>query len=140
MTEWVLLNHTLAREMIGRATLVTPSRNIQPWRFVARLLMTTTETNTAIDSLIAGKALQRVLLSAASEGLQASYVNQAIQIQSTRPKSRNFCCRGMLPAGYVSTGLSRARCRRSAMKRRRGHAAVDCAIGITSPLFERSHA
>jgi hypothetical protein len=36
--------------------------------------------------LVAGQALQRVLLVAHTHGLQASYLNQPIQVASLRPK------------------------------------------------------
>jgi hypothetical protein len=61
------------------------------------LLMIATETDTAIDWLIAGQALQRVLLTAALKGLQASYLNQAIQIQTTRPKVATLVVEGCCP-------------------------------------------
>jgi hypothetical protein len=61
------------------------------------LLMIATETDTAIDWLIAGQALQRILLSAAQSGLQASYLNQAIQMQSTRPKVATLISDGCCP-------------------------------------------
>jgi hypothetical protein len=61
------------------------------------LLMIATETDTAIDWLVAGQALQRVLLAAALKGLQASYLNQAIQIQTTRPKVATLVVEGCCP-------------------------------------------
>jgi hypothetical protein len=69
------------------------------------LLMIATETDTAIDWLIAGQALQRVLLAAASKGLQASYLNQAIQIQSTRPKVATLVTEGCCPQVLFRLGL-----------------------------------
>ena len=38
------------------------------------------------DWLAAGQALQRVLLTAAAEGVQASYLNQPIQVEALRPR------------------------------------------------------
>jgi hypothetical protein len=61
------------------------------------VLMIATETDSAIDWLIAGQALQRVLLAAAAKGLQASYLNQAIQIQTTRPKVATLVVKGCCP-------------------------------------------
>jgi hypothetical protein len=94
-------------------TLVLPIvrgavRNIDPSNLVAKqepdlaqaspiLLMIATETDTVIDWLIAGQALQRVLLAAAVRGLQASYLNQAIQIQTTRPKVATLVVEGCCP-------------------------------------------
>jgi hypothetical protein len=69
------------------------------------LLMIATETDTAIDWLIAGQALQRVLLFAASKGLQASYLNQAIQMQSTRPKVATLVVDGCCPQVLFRLGV-----------------------------------
>ncbi len=69
------------------------------------LLMIATDTDTAIDWLIAGQALQRVLLTAASKGLQASYLNQAIQIQSTRPKVATLVADGCCPQVLFRLGV-----------------------------------
>jgi hypothetical protein len=69
------------------------------------LLMIATETDTAIDWLIAGQALQRVLLAAAKKGLQASYLNQAIQMQSTRPKVATLIVEGCCPQVLFRLGV-----------------------------------
>jgi hypothetical protein len=61
------------------------------------LLMIATATDTPIDWMIAGQALQRVLLAATLKGLQASYLNQAIQIQTTRPKVATLVVEGCCP-------------------------------------------
>lgn len=45
-----------------------------------------TESDTVHDWLTAGQALQRVLLVACWHGLQASYLNQPIQVAALRPK------------------------------------------------------
>lgn len=42
------------------------------------------------DWLAAGQALEKILLSAHSQGLQASYLNQPIQVASLRPKLQNL--------------------------------------------------
>jgi hypothetical protein len=42
------------------------------------------------DWLLAGQALDRVLLVACRHGLQASYLNQPIQVASLRPKLQNL--------------------------------------------------
>lgn len=45
-----------------------------------------TESDTVRDWLTAGQALQRVLLVACRHGLQASYLNQPIQVAALRRK------------------------------------------------------
>lgn len=45
-----------------------------------------TEGDQAADWIAAGQALQRLLLTACGQGLQASYLNQPIQVASLRPK------------------------------------------------------
>jgi hypothetical protein len=69
------------------------------------LLMIATQTDTPIDWLIAGQGLQRVLLTAARNGLQASYLNQAIQIQSTRPKVATLVVEGCCPQVLFRLGI-----------------------------------
>jgi hypothetical protein len=46
----------------------------------------TTPGDTPADWLAAGQALGRVLLEAAATGLQASYLNQPIQVAALRPR------------------------------------------------------
>lgn len=57
-----------------------------------------------IDWLLAGQALQRVLLVACQLGLQASYLNQPVQVQSLRPRLRALAGAGqpqaLLRFGY----------------------------------------
>ena len=45
-----------------------------------------TDGDTPADWLAAGQALQRVLLTAVQHGLQASYLNQPVQVPALRPK------------------------------------------------------
>lgn len=56
------------------------------------------------DWLLAGQALERVLLVACGQGLQASYLNQPIQVESLRPKLQNLAGGGypqiLLRLGY----------------------------------------
>ena len=49
-----------------------------------------TERDEPRDWLLAGQALQRVLLTACKHGLQASYLNQPVQVASLRPKLQNI--------------------------------------------------
>lgn len=49
-----------------------------------------TDGDSVADWLGAGQALERVLLNAHANGLQASYLNQPIQVASLRPKLRNL--------------------------------------------------
>lgn len=53
-----------------------------------------TETDQPRDWLQAGQALQRVLLVACRNGLQASYLNQPVQVYSLRSKLRELICDG----------------------------------------------
>ncbi len=80
------------------------------------VLMIATQFDTPMDWLAAGQALQRVLLAAAMHGLQASYLNQAIQTSSTRSKmaalTAGECCPQVLfqlgvPARDVATTARR---------------------------------
>lgn len=63
-----------------------------------------TDSDHPRDWLLAGQALQRVLLVACSGGLQASYLNQPIQIAALRPKLQNLVGGGfpqiLLRLGY----------------------------------------
>ena len=49
-----------------------------------------TERDQPSDWLLAGEALQRILLTACKHGLQASYLNQPVQVPSLRPKLQNI--------------------------------------------------
>ncbi len=50
------------------------------------LAVLTTPGDTVADWLVAGQALQRVLLTATVAGLQASYLNQPLQVDGLRPR------------------------------------------------------
>jgi hypothetical protein len=50
-----------------------------------------TDGDTPADWLAAGQALQRALLTAAAAGLQASYLNQPIQVTALRPRLAELC-------------------------------------------------
>lgn len=54
------------------------------------LALIETPHDTARDWLVAGQALERVLLTACAAGLQASYLNQPIQVPSLRPRLRDL--------------------------------------------------
>ena len=60
--------------------------------------------NTDRDWLLAGQALQRTLLIGCRNGLQASYLNQPVQVASLRPKLQNLVSAGfpqiLLRLGY----------------------------------------
>ena len=64
------------------------------------------------DWLLAGQALQRILLTACKHGLQASYLNQPVQVASLRPKLQNLTGSGfpqiVLRLGYPSSELTAA--------------------------------
>lgn len=55
------------------------------------------ERDDAADWVSAGQSLQRLLLTACQKGLQASYLNQPIQVPSLRPKLKNLLSRGGFP-------------------------------------------
>jgi hypothetical protein len=63
-----------------------------------------TDNDSPDDWLLAGQALQRVLLCACSQGLQASYLNQPIQVATLRPRLRDLVGGGhpqmLLRLGY----------------------------------------
>lgn len=50
-----------------------------------------TAGDSAADWLRAGQALERVLLTATAHGLQASYLNQPLQVAKLRPRLRDLC-------------------------------------------------
>lgn len=56
--------------------------------------------------LIAGMALQHVLLAAAFHGLQASYLNQPIQVASLRPRLRKLVATDGSPQIVVRLGMA----------------------------------
>jgi hypothetical protein len=77
------------------------------------LMVLGTENDTPHEWLIAGQALQRVLLVACSNGLRASYLNQPIQVASLRPQLRELVGDDGFPQvclrlGYAPNPLSPA--------------------------------
>ena len=68
-----------------------------------------TDGDQARDWLLAGQALERVLLVACQNGLQASYLNQPIQVASLRPKLQDLVGAGfpqiLLRLGYPAEEL-----------------------------------
>ncbi|MEV1331611.1 nitroreductase [Micromonospora costi] len=62
-----------------------PGRDFEPEPLVAVLGST---GNTAVDQVVAGQALQRVLLTATDAGLSASLLSQAIEVPSARDQLR----------------------------------------------------
>lgn len=63
-----------------------------------------TDGDSVKNWLNAGQALEKVLLSAHSKGLQASYLNQPIQVPSLRPKLQNLLGRGGFPQVLLRLG------------------------------------
>ncbi len=63
-----------------------------------------TEGDAVVDWLQAGQALQRVLLLACSQGLQASYLNQPIQVASLRPRLQHLIGRHGFPQILLRLG------------------------------------
>jgi nitroreductase len=68
-----------------------------------------TERDSSRDWLLAGQALQSVLLTACKHRLQASYLNQPVQVASLRPKLQNVTASGfpqiVLRLGYPSSEI-----------------------------------
>ncbi|WP_404419284.1 Acg family FMN-binding oxidoreductase [Marinospirillum sp.] len=58
------------------------------------------------DWLVAGQALEKVLLSAHSQGLQASYLNQPIQVAPLRPKLQNLMSKSGFPQILLRLGFA----------------------------------
>ena len=56
-----------------------------------------TETDTLVEWLLAGQALGRVLLRARAEGIDASYLNQPIEVPELRPRLRDMIGASGLP-------------------------------------------
>lgn len=65
-----------------------------------------TSGDTLADWLGAGQALQKVLLTAQSRGLQASYLNQPIQIEALRPGLQNLISRPGFPQILLRLGFA----------------------------------
>ncbi len=74
------------------------------------LALLSTYSETPGDWLLAGQALQRVLLIACLHGLQASYLNQPIQVAALRPKIQSMTASGspqiLLRVGYPARELA----------------------------------
>jgi hypothetical protein len=71
-----------------------------------------TDSDHPRDWLLAGQALQRILLLGCKFGLQASYLNQPIQVASLRPKLQDLVGAGfpqiLLRLGYPLEEISPA--------------------------------
>lgn len=76
----------LADESPVLAVLGTPGDNVGDW-------------------LAAGQALERILLTLHSKGLQASYLNQPIQVASLRPKLQNLVGKAGFPQILLRLGF-----------------------------------
>jgi nitroreductase len=64
-----------------------------------------TDGDSVKEWLGAGQALEKILLSAYSSGLQASYLNQPIQVASLRTKLQNLLDRGGFPQILLRIGF-----------------------------------
>ena len=76
------------------------------------LAVLSTERDHPRDWLLAGQALQRALLIGCKHGLQASYLNQPVQVWSLRPKLQDLVGTGfpqiLLRIGYPLEEISPA--------------------------------
>lgn len=68
------------------------------------LAVLATEADDERSHLLAGMALQRVLLTACAHGLQASYLNQPVQVASLRPRLRELVGAGGFPQLVLRLG------------------------------------
>lgn len=75
-----------------------------------------TEADDVADWLRAGQALERVLLTAHSNGLQASYLNQPIQVASLRPKLQSLLGRAGFPQIVLRLGFPKGEAAASARR------------------------
>jgi hypothetical protein len=83
---------------ISRNLVKNSSKPIEPAeQSMSPLWVLTTETDSPVAWLSAGQALERVLLMAAKMGLQANYLNQTMQVDSTRPKLAKLLQSGLCP-------------------------------------------
>lgn len=77
------------------------------------LAVLATQTDNSTDWMVAGQALQRTLLTAQKHGLQASFLNQPIQVASLRTRLANTLSRGvpqiLIRMGYPITGWPHSR-------------------------------
>lgn len=64
-----------------------------------------TPGDTLRDWLAAGQALQHALLVGLTHGLQASYLNQPVQVPDLRPRMQNLCGRGGMPQLLLRWGI-----------------------------------
>jgi hypothetical protein len=69
-----------------------------------------TAGDVVVDWLMAGQALQRVLLEAAAGGIQAGYLNQPVQVARLRPRVAELLATGgdpqiALRLGYLGKEL-----------------------------------
>ena len=71
------------------------------------LALLATETDAVADWLRAGQALERVLLTATALGLQASYVNQPVQVEALRPHVAGLLRRPGRPQVALRLGYPR---------------------------------
>ncbi len=71
------------------------------------LAVLTTPGDTVADWLVAGQALQRVLLTATAAGLQASYLNQPLQADGLRPRVAELLDGGRAPQLVLRLGHPR---------------------------------
>jgi nitroreductase len=68
------------------------------------LAVLTTDGDSRLDWLAAGQALEHVLLAAAAEGMQASYLNQPCQVAVLRPRLRQLVSDGSMPQLVLRIG------------------------------------
>jgi nitroreductase len=69
------------------------------------LVVLNTSGDNVDDWLAAGQALEKTLLTAHSKGLQASYLNQPIQVASLRPKLQNLMSQPGFPQILLRMGF-----------------------------------
>ncbi len=70
------------------------------------LVVVGTSADNVADWLAAGQALEKVLLTAHSRGLQASYLNQPIQLDALRPELQNLMAQPGFPQILLRLGFA----------------------------------
>ncbi len=101
-----MLPPALARAVINKYDLgrMVATNDLKQAESAPLLAVLSTYAETPGDWLLAGQALQRVLLVACQHGIQASYLNQPIQVAALRPAIQSMIAGGvpqiLLRAGY----------------------------------------
>jgi Nitroreductase family len=97
----VLLDPFLARTLSGAAK---SGHNSEPGGGTPALVVLGTEGDGRHDWLVAGQAMERILLRAQAEGVSASFLNQPIEVSELRPRLRDLLNRSGFPQLILRLG------------------------------------